>query len=158
MMKKLAAAIAVSMAAGVTSVYAAPQTVIDDSKNPQYLVTMAAATGTFAGDTLTLAGVPLVVYFSDRPKRVAGHMDLQSFLQLWDEGGDDFKHDPPNAELAIYEESGVAHAVLIISKPAVDADSISFQVDVIDEKVPATFGHATLFIDGLGILFPSNQN
>ncbi|TDI91159.1 MAG: hypothetical protein E2O72_02580, partial [Candidatus Dadabacteria bacterium] len=46
--------------------------VIDDSKNPRYLFTLASASGTFEGDTLTLKGVPLVVYFSDRPVRVAG--------------------------------------------------------------------------------------
>jgi hypothetical protein len=66
---------------------------------------------------------------------------------MWDQGVDNFKDDPPNAELAIYEESGVKHAVLILGKPAVEGDDISYQVKVLDETVPKSFGHATLFID-----------
>ena len=46
--------------------------VIDNSKEPQYLFTLASKSGTFEGDILTLKGIPLVVYFSDRPVRVAG--------------------------------------------------------------------------------------
>ena len=157
-MKKLAAALVVCLIAGAVSVQAGPQTVISDAKNIRYLFTMAAKSGTSAGDTLTLKGVPLVVYFADRPYRVAGHMNLESFLQLWDKGVDNFKDNPPNAQLAIYEESGDKHAVLIISKQAVNGDAISFKVDIIDETLPGSFGHATLFIDGLGIIFPSGQN
>jgi hypothetical protein len=151
-MRKLAAAIVVLLTIGVVSVRAEPQTVIDDSKNLQYLFTMAAKSGTYADNTLRLTGVPLVVYFSDRPHRIAGHMDLQAFLEMWDEGVDNFKADPPNAELAIFEESGVTHTVLIVSKPAVDGDDISFDVDVIDEKIPATFEQSTLFIDNFRVV------
>jgi len=41
---------------GVGLVFA--ENVIDDSKNPQYLFTLAGKLGTFEGDTLTLKGVP----------------------------------------------------------------------------------------------------
>ena len=34
------------------------ENVIDSTKNPQYLFTLAAKSGTFEGDTLTLKGVP----------------------------------------------------------------------------------------------------
>ena len=89
--------------------------VIDNSNEPQYLFTLASKSGTFEGDTLTLKGIPLVVYFSDRPVRVAGHITLEKFAGMWDKGVDNFKVDPPNAEIAIYDESGDKHAVLIIS-------------------------------------------
>jgi len=123
------------------------ENVIDDSKNPQYLFTLASKSGTFEGDTLTLKGIPLVVYFSDRPVRVAGHITLEKFAGMWDNGVDNFKDNPPNAELAIYDKKGDKHAVLIISRPEVKGDTISFNVRLIDESIPETFGHSTLFID-----------
>jgi len=121
--------------------------VIDDSKNPGYLLTLASKSGTFEGDTLTLKGIPLVVYFSDRPYRISGHISLEEFVGIWDKGVDSFKTDPPNAELAIYDKSGIKHAVLIISRPEIKGDTVYFKVRVIDESLPKSFGLSTLFID-----------
>ncbi len=123
------------------------ENVIDDSKNPQYLFTLASKSGTFEGDTLTLKGIPLVVYFSDRPVRVAGHITLEKFAGMWNKGVNSFKADPPNAELAIYDKKRDKHAVLIISRPEVKGDTISFKVRLIGESVPKSFGHSTLFVD-----------
>ena len=120
---------------------------IDDSKTPQYLFTLAAKSGTLDGNKLTLKGVPLVVYFSDRPVRKAGHMSVTKFIEMWDKGVDNFDVDPPDAELAVYDESGDKHAVLIISAPEVKGDTISFVVRVFHESVPESFGHSRLFID-----------
>jgi len=121
--------------------------VIDDSKNPQYLFTLASKSGTLEGDTLTLKGVPLVVYFSNRPVRISGHISLEKFVGMWDKGVDNFKVDPPNAELAIYDKSGDKHDVLIISRPEVKGDTISFKVRVFHKSIPRSFGHSTLFVD-----------
>jgi hypothetical protein len=38
--------------------------VIDDSKNPGYLFVLSATSGSLKGDTLTLNGVPNVIYIS----------------------------------------------------------------------------------------------
>ncbi len=143
-------AVILTLAAGVVSA----ENVIDDSKNPEYLFTMASKSGTFEGDTLTLKGAPLIVYFSDRPVRAAGHITLEKFVAMWDKGVDNFKADPPDAELAIYEESGDKHAVLILSRPEVKGDTISFKVQVFAESIPKSFGHSTLFIDP----FPTGMN
>jgi len=121
--------------------------VIDNSKEPQYLFTLASKSGTFEGDILTLKGIPLVVYFSDRPVRVAGHITLEKFAGMWDKGVNNFKADPPNAELAIYDKKGDKHAILIISSPEVKGDTISFKVRLISESIPKSLGHSTLFID-----------
>ena len=59
--------------------------VIDESENPQFLFVMSAVSGSFDGETLTLTGVPSVVYFSDRPYRIAGHMSLEEVCR--DMGG-----------------------------------------------------------------------
>ncbi|MCH7519704.1 MAG: hypothetical protein IH964_11860 [Candidatus Dadabacteria bacterium] len=125
--------------------------VIDDSKEPRYLFTLASKSGTFEGDTLTLKGIPLVVYFSDRPVRVAGHITLEKFAGMWDKGVNSFKADPPNAELAIYDKKGDKHAVLIISRPEIKEDTISFKVRLISGSIPKSLGHSALFVDGGGV-------
>jgi len=55
------------------------ENVIDDSKNTRYLFVLSATSGSLKGDTLTLNGVPNVVYFTDRPARKAGHMSVSKF-------------------------------------------------------------------------------
>lgn len=124
------------------------ETVIDNSTNHEYLFTLASKSGTLEEDKITLNDVPLVVYFADRPVRKAGHVSLEKFVSKWDKGFDNFKEDPPTAELAIYDEGGDKHAVLIISRPEVKDNTISFKVRIIGEDIPKSFGHSTLFIDG----------
>jgi len=123
--------------------------VIDNSKEPSYLFTLASKSGTFEGDILTLKGIPLVVYFSDRPYRIFGHISLEKFLRLWEEGVDSFKEDPPTAQLSVYDESVDKHNVLRISNPKVKGDSISFKVLMLEESegISKSFGHSTLFVD-----------
>jgi len=58
------------------------ENVIDDSKNPGYLFVISGMSGSLDGDKLTLNGVPNVIYFSDRPDRVAGHLSLKKFVEM----------------------------------------------------------------------------
>ena len=126
--------------------------VVDDSQKPQFLFTLASKEGTFDKNILTLKDVPLVVYFSDRPVRKAGHISLGEFVSIWEKGADSFKNDPPNAELALFEKKSDKHAVVIISNPEVKGDTISFKVKIIGEMIPKKFEHSTLFIDvGIGM-------
>ena len=80
--------------------------VIDDSKNTGYLYVISGTSGSLEGDALTLNGVPNVVYFSDRPNRIAGHLSLSNFVEMWDKGVDSFKADPPNATLSLLNKEG----------------------------------------------------
>ncbi|MCP4380734.1 MAG: hypothetical protein GY798_04820 [Hyphomicrobiales bacterium] len=123
--------------------------VIVDPEELRYLYSFSAIDGFFVGDSLTLKSVPLVVYFSDRPARIAGHIALDNFLQIWENNADSLNKDPPNAELVVYNKSGDTQAVLIISKPTVDGDSISFAMELIDGNIPEHFGPSTLFIDDM---------
>jgi len=157
-MKKVAAAIVVSLIASVSAARADPSTPANGSNGDQYVFSMSAASGTYSADTLTLKTVPLVVYFTERPQRTSGHMDLQAFLDLWGKGVDNFKQDPPNAELSIFRSGGDAHSILIISSPTVEGENISFKVVLLDENIPEDFNNSTLFIDALGVIFPSDQN
>ena len=52
------------------------ENIIDDSKETSYLFVISGMSGSLDGDKLTLNGVPNVVYFSDRPDRVAGHISF----------------------------------------------------------------------------------
>ena len=104
--------------------------VIDDSENPQYLVSLSSNSVTFKDDILTLKGVPLAVYFTDRLVRKAGHLTLEEFIAMWNQGADEYMDNPPNAELAIYEKDGDKHSVVILSKPKLNGVSgIDFSFD-----------------------------
>ena len=46
-----------------------------------------------------------LLYFSDRPVRVAGHLTMAGYLDEWKatEGPNNFGSNPPNATLSVYE-------------------------------------------------------
>jgi hypothetical protein len=101
--------------------------------------------------TLTLEGVnPSVTFFSDRPYRIAGHVLIPGFIQLWDEGGDSFKDDPPNANISILEGGKVKSAVVEIADPQFKNNQLTYKVvKVLDGDLPSSGGTCSLFIDGL---------
>ncbi len=105
------------------------------------------------GTTLTLKGVTAsTLYFSDRPKRVVGHMATTDFVDLWGEGANSFEEDPPNAVLAFLEPGADVpdDAVVVIREPRLDGGDLSYSIDALDGAVPANAGPVTLFIDPFG--------
>ena len=124
--------------------------VIDDSKKPGYLFVLSATSGSLKGDTLTLNGVPNVIYFSDRPARKAGHLSLEKFVESWNKGSDSYKADPPNAVLSIFGENGSKNTVVELMNPEVKAGSISFNVKVLQGEVPKSVGPTSLFVNLYG--------
>jgi hypothetical protein len=85
----------IALLTSVTPVYAEP----NSTTSPDLLFVQSAEGVVFEGETLTLKGVsPAVVFFSDRPQRSAGHVDLPGFLKAWNEGTDSFAEDPPNKD------------------------------------------------------------
>ena len=66
----------------------------------------------------------MTLYFSDRPKREAGHLTTEHFVGLWDEGENCFKVDPPNAVLSFLEldDSPPEDAVVTLSAPGLDGE------------------------------------
>ena len=119
--------------------------VIDDSKNPGYLFVISGTSGSLDGDTLTLNGVPNVIYFSDRPNRNAGHMSVSKFLEMWDKGSDSFKADPPNATLSMLKNEGIVVVELISVEQK--SGSVVFKVAVLEGTIPESFRTTSLFID-----------
>jgi len=138
---------AVSILFGIDTAFAAAENVIDDSKYPRYLFVLSAQSGSLEGNKLTLDGVPNVIYFSDRPNRIAGHMSLEKFLEMWDKGADSFKEDPPNAVLSISDEYGEKNAVLKLSQPLIKENALNFKTRIIEGNIPHAFQNATIFID-----------
>jgi len=130
--------------------FANAEHVIDDSKEPRYLFVLSGTSGSLKGDTLTLNGVPNVIYFSDRPNRVAGHISLAKFVESWNKGVDSYKADPPNAVLSIFGENGSKNTVVELMNPKVKAGSISFNVKVLQGEVPKSVGPTSLFVNLYG--------
>ena len=121
--------------------------VIDDSKNTGYLFVLSATSGSLKGDTLTLNGVPNVIYFSDRPARKAGHLSLEKFVEMWDKGDDSFKTDPPNATLSVLKKDGAKDVVVELISVVQKSDSVIFKVAVLEGSITGHFHEGTLFID-----------
>jgi len=120
------------------------ENVIDDSKNPGYLFVLSATSGSLKGDTLTLNGVPNVVYFSDRPARKAGYMSLSKFFEMWDKGVDSFKADPPNATLSMLKKDGAKKVVVDLMSVEQKRGSVVFKVVVLEGTVTESFGSSSI--------------
>jgi hypothetical protein len=105
------------------------------------------------GTTLTLQDVtPSTLYFSDRPKRIVGHMATGDFVDLWAAGDNSFEKDPPNAVLAFLEPGAQApeDAVIVIQDPHLENGHLSYSIEALEGKIPAHSGPVTLFIDPFG--------
>ena len=105
------------------------------------------------GTTLTLTDVtPSTLYFSDRPKRIVGHMSTVDFVDLWAEGDNSFEEDPPNAVLAFLEPGDEApeDAVVVLQQPRLEDGELSYSIETLEGTVPTQTGPVTLFIDPFG--------
>ena len=95
------------------------------------------------------------LYFSDRPERIAGHLNLAAYLKEWTSqaGKDSFKADPPNAVLSVYEagQPNNTLAAVKIMNPVVDGADLIYSYKLIEGKMPAAGGATSLFIDWIGV-------
>jgi hypothetical protein len=115
---------------------------------PRLLFVQAAHGVSFADGRLTLRGVsPTTLFFSDRPKRIAGHVLTQRFLADWDKGDDSFGKDPPNATLSVLGRHAVEDAVLELSSPRLRGDDLVYDARILSGTPPKRGGPASLFID-----------
>ena len=123
------------------------ENVIDDSKNTGYLFVISGTSGSLKGDTLTLNGVPNVLYFSNRPVRVAGHLSLEKFVELWNKGVNSYKADPPNATLSVLKKDGAKNTVVELMSLEQKSGSVVFKVVVLEGMFPVEFNMGNLFLD-----------
>ena len=126
---------------------------IDQLEAEQSMFVQTANAITSDGTTLTLKEVtPSTLYFSDRPKRIVGHLTTVDFVDLWAEGDNSFEEDPPNAVLAFLEPGDEApeDAVVVIQQPRLENGQLSYSIRILEGTVPTQAGPVTLFIDPFG--------
>jgi hypothetical protein len=134
---------------------AAPaQKTIGESKTEMVpsLIVMNSRGANLQGQTLTLTGVsPNSIVFADRPVRAAGHALTANLLEEW-AGGDSFGKDPPNATVSVFSKDGssVHDTVVILKSPKMNADQLTFDVQVLEGDLTGADGPAAVFIDIVG--------
>lgn len=129
--------------------------VYDGSREARLLFVQTAASATFDGRSLTLAGVPATVYFSDRPHRLYGQVDNPAFARFFRQTVQErFAGDPPNAALTLLEEGGRTVVVELVEGPEVKGDSLVYGIKPLSGAPPGRTGACGLFIDA----FPTPVN
>ena len=90
----------------MTNMQMTEEQMVEELETEQSMFVQTAGAVTSDGTTLTLKDVtPSTLYFSDRPKRIVGHMTTVDFVDLWAEGDNNFEEDPPNAVLSFLESA-----------------------------------------------------
>ena len=124
-----------------------------DLKDVQLLFVQTAQDVVMGKDRLTLIGVsPTTVFFSDRPKRISGHMTTADFVREWKEGKskESFHADPPNATLSIFAKEEIVDVVVELKNPRLAGGALVYDIDVLEEDEPIPSGSVSLLIDPIG--------
>jgi hypothetical protein len=122
------------------------------SKNVDVLFVQNAKSVSFSEGKLVLRGVnPVTVCFTDRPARMAGHMQTSRFVLLWSQGKDSFVKDNPNATLSVFSGDNVADLVVELSNPQLSGDDLTYDARLLEGTPPANGGACALFIDVIGM-------
>jgi hypothetical protein len=137
----------------VSLVAATPVTTLlaASEKTVEYLYVQTAHSVSYRDGKLTLHGVgPTTLFFSDRPDRIAGHGTTGEMVKTWSQGEDSFASDPPNATLSILGDATIDDVVVELSQPVLSGSELTYSVRVLNGKMPASGGTASLFIDIIG--------
>lgn len=108
---------------------------------------------TSGGGAMTLQGLARsTLFFADRPDRVVGHLSSRKFVDQWGEGDNSFADDPPNAVVSFLEHGDTTpeEVTVVLRDPQINEDTLTYQVDVLDGKLPARAESCSLFIDPIG--------
>ena len=122
------------------------------SKKVDVLFVQNAKNMTFSQGKLVLRGVnPVTVAFTDRPARMAGHMQTSRFVPLWSQGKDSFLKDNPNATLSVFRGDNVSDLVVELSNPQLSGNDLTYDARLLEGTPPASGGACALFIDVIGM-------
>jgi hypothetical protein len=122
------------------------------SKNVDVLFVQNAKNVSFSKGKLVLRGVnPVTVAFTDRPARMAGHMQTSKFVPLWSHGKDSFLKDNPNATLSVFRGDNVSDLVVELSNPQLSGNDLTYDARLLEGTPPANGGACALFIDIIGM-------
>ncbi len=122
------------------------------SKNVDVLFVQNAKNVSFSKGKLVLRGVnPVTVAFTDRPARMAGHMQTSKFVPLWSQGKDSFLKDNPNATLSVFRGDNVSDLVVELRNPQLAGNDLTYDARILEGTPPANGGACALFIDIIGM-------
>jgi hypothetical protein len=122
------------------------------SKKVDVLFVQNAKNMSFNKGKLVLRGVnPVTVCFTDRPARMAGHMQTSRFVPLWSQGKDSFLKDNPNATLSIFRGDSVSDLVVELSNPQLSGNDLTYDARILEGTPPVNGGACALFIDIIGM-------
>jgi hypothetical protein len=122
------------------------------SGNVDVLFVQNAKGATFKDGKLVLQGVnPVTVCFTDRPARLAGHMQTSKFVPFWSKGKDSFVKDNPNATLSVFSGDNVSDLVVELSNPQLSGNDLTYDARILEGTPPANRGACALFIDIIGM-------
>lgn len=119
----------------------------------QALFVQTAQGMTSDGETLTLHGVnPIIIFFCDRPVRVAGHMSFDAFLEFVSHAENSFAENPPNAAVSVFGEGDEVTAVVVTltHRPRASGGDLIYDIKVLEGELPPAGGPVALFIDPIG--------
>src|SRR5471032_1063583 len=117
-------------------------------KGSESLIVLNSNGARLSGQTLVLEGTSRsAILFNYRPARGAGHIDLREVVDLWSTGS--FAKDPPNATVSAFTKDGstVSDAVVVLTKPKLEGDKLTFDVAVLEGDLGKSDGPAAIFID-----------
>ena len=147
--------LALSLGAITTSAYAAPSgqsasaTVLDEYKKPPsflFVVQAKEAVLKPVDDnphryTLTIQlnddNMSKIIAFTDRPYRIVKMMTTKQLLDLWGEGKNSFKADPPNAVLSA---SGFDARIVILESMIINNEQLTYTLVLTDPSTPSLKG------------------
>ncbi|TCT03478.1 hypothetical protein [Aquabacter spiritensis] len=142
------ALIALVGAVGLANAQSAKPAGAEEMKPANWLFVQVADSVTVDGNTLTLKGVaPQTLMFTDRPERMTGDAPTPAFVKFWTTGKSDFEKDPPNATLAVTVDGKPATAVVELTNPVLNGDSLTYTFKVLGGDPPKNGTNPSLFID-----------
>ena len=121
-------------------------------KKVDVLFVQNARNVSFSKGKLILRGVnPVTVCFTDRPARMAGHMQTSRLIPLWSQGKDSFLKDNPNATLSIFRGDNVSDLVVELGNPQLSGNDLTYDARILEGTPPVNGGVCALFIDIIGM-------
>ena len=73
---------------------------------------------------------------------------MRKFVEIWEDGSDNYAVDPPNATLSIFDNCGDIDVVIeITGTPDIARESVVFPAKVLLGDLPDMISVSSLFID-----------
>ena len=130
-----------------------PDDIQKELEDIEAMFVQVAKSYTADGEKVTFHGLaPATLFFSDRPKRVVGHLSARQFVDEWGKGENSFAVDPPNAVISFLEagDETPEDTIVVLKDPGLEGDRITYSVDILEGSLPAKAESCSVFIDPFG--------